>query len=351
MKLGVKLFIITVLSFIVSVLTFLAFEYWPGGYLLSRTTSPLEFNLTVFIGFLLAILLFMISFFLFVNKTIRYIQYMEKGVKKIAHENLGSTIRVQGADELSELARSINLLSVELKRKIDDERETEKLKNELITNVSHDLRTPLTTIIGFLRILKEKKYEDDQAHDEFVYTAYEKAERLKQLLDGLFEYTKLSNKEIELQLTEINLRDMLIQFVDEMEPIAEEQQLVIHSQFPAEKVTVLADPNLLLRILENLMSNALKYSIKPGQVDVKLVQDGRYALIVFGNRSSSIPQEELPRLFERLYKLDKARSADHDSSGLGLAIAKSIIDLHEGDIWAEGHGNYIELKIRLKMAA
>lgn len=349
MKLGVKLFFITVFSFILSVFTFLVFSYWAGRYILIRNMTPLKFNLIGLIGFLIAISIFMAIFFLFVNRKIRYIRYMEKGLKKIAHEDLGSTIQIKSTDELSELAKSINFMSKELKRKYEEERETEKLKNELITNVSHDLRTPLTTIIGFLRIMKDKKYEDEKAHDELVNTTYEKAEQLKKLLDNLFEYTKLNNKEIDLHQIEINLKNMLIQFIDEMGPFAEEHQLVIKAQLPKGKVIILADPNQLLRVFENLMSNAMKYSVKPGQIDVSLVQENGYALISFGNRSEPVLPEELPRLFERLYKIEKARTGDcYSSSGLGLAITKSIIELHEGEIWAEGKGDYITFHIRLK---
>ncbi|WP_134703140.1 cell wall metabolism sensor histidine kinase WalK [Ammoniphilus sp. YIM 78166] len=350
MRIVTRLLLIITICFVVSFLFFYSYAIWfLKKYLEGGIISPVEHNSIIITGFLLAVGLFILIFIFSIRSKIKYIEYMEENIRNMADENLGSTMIVKGKDELATLAKSINGLSLALKQKIDEEREIERLKSELITNISHDLRSPLTTIIGFLRILKDKKYEDEKSHDIYVNTAFEKAERLKRLMDDLFAYTKLNHKEIQLYLMDINLKDMLMQFIDEMS-VPGEHQLVIKSEFPDSPVPIQADPSQLLRVFENLMSNAVKYSVKPGTIHIKLKIQNEFAIIEIGNKGDPIPEEELPRLFERLYKLDKARSVDDDSSGLGLAISKSIIEMHGGQIWAESSGEYLAIKIKLKLS-
>ncbi|RXT03713.1 cell wall metabolism sensor histidine kinase WalK [Ammoniphilus sp. CFH 90114] len=351
MRIVTKLLLIITICFLLSFLFFYLYAIWIlTKYLEGGITSPVEHNSIIITGFLLAVGLFILIFIFSIRSSIKYIEYMEENIRKMADENLGSTMIVKGKDELARLASSINGLSLALKQKIEEEREVERLKNELITNISHDLRSPLTTIIGYLRILKDKRYENEKSHDEYVDTAFEKAERLKKLMDDLFAYTKLNHNEVQLHFIDINLKDMMVQFIDEVS-VPGENQIVIKSEFPDGSVPIKADPSQLLRVFENLMSNAFKYSVKPGTIQIKLELQNDFAVIEFGNRGNSIPKEDLPRIFERLYKLDKSRSVEDDSSGLGLAISKSIVELHDGQIWAESTDDYIAFKMKLKLSS
>ncbi|SHE79477.1 HAMP domain-containing protein [Seinonella peptonophila] len=351
MKLSVKLLLAVLVSFAVSLLTFVLVYQWVlVNYLIpGRVKSVSGFNLLTLSVFIVASVSFIVVFLLIIRRKITYIKYMQSGVKEMAGDALGATISIQGKDELAELAKSINTMSKKLKKKVEAEREKERLKNELIANLSHDLRTPLTTVIGFLSLIREQRYERQSQLSEYVETAYKKAEQLEHRLEDLFTYTKLSNNEIQFQPQVLDIRKMLVQFLHESLQIIEESQLSIKADFSTDPIMIEADPEHMIRVFENLLSNALKYSKKPGEIWVKLQQGHDSAQITFRNRAKTIPEHELAQLFDRLYRLDQARSPEEDGSGLGLAIAKQMIQLHQGRIWADQEGEMIDFHIHLPL--
>jgi signal transduction histidine kinase len=294
----------------------------------------------VFIGFIFI-------FLLLTKKKMKYIEELAVGVSTIATGNLDFRIEKKGMDELTLLADHINKMTEKLKYQIEEERKAERTKNELITNMSHDLRTPLTSIMGYLRLLHDKKYENEGQLEDFIDIAFVKSEKLKTLIEDLFDYTKLSNEGISLNISQININEMLEQLSEELTPVAEENELQFIKEFPQDKIIVQVDPDLMVRVFENLLINAVKYSYKPGEILIKLHFVSRKALICIENKGAHIPSNELPNLFNRLYRLDKSRSADSGGSGLGLAISKSIVLLHYGEIWAECEENTIRFFVEL----
>lgn len=290
---------------------------------------------------------FVMSFHFLTKKKMRYIEEIAAGLQVISTGNLDFRVARKGSDELASLADNINNMAEELKSKIEEERRAEKTKNELITNISHDLRTPLTSIMGYLKLIKDKKYEDQKQLEDFINIAHGKTEKLKTLIDDLFEYTKLANEGIKLNVSEVNINELLEQLIEELVPAAEENQLEFAKENPHEKIIANVDADLMVRVFENLLMNAIRYSYKPGKILIKLGHEKDKVIVCVENKGDPIPQEELPNLFNRFYRLEKSRTAALGGSGLGLAIAKSIVDLHHGDIWAECKGNDIRFFVRL----
>lgn len=298
----------------------------------------------IFVG----LVVFIVMFFLLTKRKMKYIEELAGGIMEISRGNLAFRFSKKGQDELGTLAERINDMTSELQRTIEEERLAEKTKTELITNVSHDLRTPLTLIMGYLRLIKDRNYENEQQADSYVSIAFSKAEKLKGLIDDLFEYTKLSNRGDYLNPEKVCLNELLGQLVEEHVTRAEASGLTLSCILPADRIWVELDPDKMIRVFDNLLTNAVNYSYKPGQIKVVLFRDKGYAFVCISNRGTPIPQSELGRLFERFYRLDASRTSETGGSGLGLAIAKSIIDLHGGSIWAECEGEDIRFWVKLK---
>lgn len=218
----------------------------------------------------------------------------------------------------------------ELQTKIERERQLEKTKSVLITNVSHDLRTPLTSMIGYLKLVIDKKYKNINQMESYIQIAYGQTDKLKMLVEDLFEYTKLTDNNTILEKQKICLNELLEQLIEELVPVCTENDIVMVKELYKEKVFMLADPDKLVRVFENLLTNALRYSQKPGEIKVRLVKEENSIIISIHNNGEVIPEEDLPRIFNRFYRVEKSRTASQGGSGLGLAISKSIIDLHGG---------------------
>ncbi|WP_282937610.1 ATP-binding protein [Paenibacillus sp. RC67] len=302
-------------------------------------------------SFFSAVVLFIFLFYFLTQRKMRYVEELAGGLRIIATGNLDYRVIERSDDELGSLARDMNLMVEDLQRRIEEERRNERLKNELITNVSHDLRTPLTLIMGYLRLLQDKGYETQEQAAGYVSIAYNKSEKLKLLIDDLFEYTKLSNRDVPLYKEGVPINEVLDQLLEEFVTMAEEQQLTIVRNIPKEKLLVRIDVDKMIRVFENLLTNALKYSLKPGAITVNVSRDHRYVTIRVSNRSDMLTDEELQQLFERFYRVDASRSSATGGSGLGLAIAKSIVDSHEGTIWAEQDSGQLHFYVKLKLAA
>lgn len=296
----------------------------------------------------LAVILLLFLFFILTKRKVLYIKELSDGLIEIAKGDLDFKIAKKGSDELSLLAQNINNMSEALKNKIEEERKAEATKNELITNISHDLRTPLTSIIGYLGLIKEKRYQHERELDEYTYIAYNKAEKLKLLIDDLFEYTKASSKGLELCKREIILNDLLDQLIEEFVPVFEENKLKIEKEITEEKIKLLIDPDKTVRVFENLLMNAVKYSLKPGKVKIYIYKEDNNVVVCIQNKGQNIPKEELPYLFERFYKTDKSRTSDNKGTGLGLAIAKSVVELQGGNIRAECEDEDIRFFVSFK---
>lgn len=292
---------------------------------------------------------FLLSFYFITNKKMRYIETVSKGLLEISKGNFDYRIKKYGDDELASLSNNINFMAAELKNKIENERKAERVKSELITNVSHDLRTPLTSIKGYLGLIKEKKYSSEEQLDEFLNIAYNKSEKLEVLINDLFEYTKLTSDGVNIDKQDIVLNGLLEQLIEELVPISEENSISINEEFINEKVIVSIDPNKTARVFENLLMNAIRYSLKPGEIKVRLTKEEGFSLVSVQNECDNLSEEDLKKIFDRFYRVEKSRSSDTGGSGLGLAIAKNIVQLQGGSIEAKCENQYVSFNVRFKL--
>ncbi|WP_252215810.1 HAMP domain-containing sensor histidine kinase [Clostridium sp. VAP41] len=307
----------------------------------------ISINIFYIISFL-GIAIFLITFVSLVNRKVKYIKFLTKEVKVIKDEGFGKTIKVKGKDELSELCQSINDMSLELRKKIDNEKIIEKNKNELITSVSHDLRTPLTSIIGYVDLLKKNKFNDKEKFDNYIEVIDERTKSLNRLINELFEYTKLTSHDIKLNYSRLEIVSLIEQIVGEYTPIFNKENLEVVKYITDKDIFINADIEKMVRVLENLLTNSIKYSVKNSKVLIKLFEENNYVVVSVSNKAKDITEDDLKNIFERFYKVDKSRK-EQDSTGLGLSIVKRIVELHNGEIDVNLNEDIIEFKISLPL--
>lgn len=349
-KIGIYL-ILSVIGALIAAIEFIALgmtcvvKFMPDVTSYVTENYLLAMNM-IYIVVLLGIAVFLLVFTLFVNKKVKYIKFLSSEVKVIKDEDFGKTIEVRGQDELAELCSSINNMSLELREKIDNEKKIEQNKNELITNVSHDLRTPLTSILGYVDLLKQNGFEDKEKFVEYISIIDERSKSLNTLINELFEYTKLNSHDIKLNYSTVEICSLVEQLSGENSLIFKKEGLELISEIPEEDIFVDIDIQMIVRALENLLINAKKYSVRNSQVLVKLLQESNDIVISVENKVENISQDDLDNLFERFYKVDKARKTG-DSTGLGLSIVKRVVELHKGLVKAELINGVIKFKIIL----
>lgn len=315
-------------------------QYISNNYFISVNSA--------YLALILGIGTFLIVFLALVNRKVKYIKFLTREVKIIKDNGFGKTIEVRGNDELSELCQSINSMSLELGEKIENEKLIEKNKSELITNVSHDLRTPLTSIIGYVDLLKKNGFENKEKFDDYMEVIDERTKSLNRLINELFEYTKLTSHDIKLNYSKVEVGALVNQLVGEYMPILNKASLEIYKDITNKDIFINADIEKLVRVLENLLTNAKKYSVKNSTVIVKVYEENNYAVISISNKTENISEDELDNIFQRFYKIDKARK-EQDSTGLGLSIVKRIVELHNGIIKTNLEHNIIEFKVMLPL--
>lgn len=294
----------------------------------------------------ISFIVFVEIFFKLIDFTIEYIRKLRRSIQQVTSGNYGVQCEVEYDDELGSLAANINVLSKTLlakekeseklkekeKAALDIERNAERQKNELITNVAHDLRTPLTTIVGYLELIKDDTALSKEDIHKYSGIAYEKSIRLQEMMDDLFEFTKLDNADIKLNKSMINLSGLIMQMTDEFYPSFKDCNITPIVDLPEENIYVQGDGQLLARVFDNLISNALKYGYHNTDLKIEVSGDEKYATVKVINHGDTIAPEDIPLLFNKFYRTDSSRNSKTGGTGLGLAITKNIVDLHHGDI-------------------
>jgi signal transduction histidine kinase len=274
-------------------------------------------------------------------KKIQSFNAIKDGVERIKNGEIHHNIEVAGEGEFAKLASNINSITDGLEKAVDSRLQSERLKTELITNVSHDIRTPLTSIITYVDLLKREK--DPEKMVEYIEVLDQKSNRLKVLTDDLFDAAKASSGNIPVQLERIDIGSLITQGLGEVSEKIEEMELDFRFNVPKEKTYIIADGKLLWRSIENVLSNIFKYALKGSRVYVNIEDVGNEVLLTFKNISAyelNIPADEL---MERFKRGDESRTSQ--GSGLGLSIAKSLIDLQKGKFMIEIDGDLFKSMI------
>lgn len=247
-------------------------------------------------------------------------------------------------DQLMEMYQTLEKLQ-------EEERQREQIKNTLITSVAHDLRTPLTSTLGFLQLLNE--YPDMEKKDRIHFTevAYHKAARLKDLVEDLFAYTKFQQADFTLNLETLDMMKLLAQLMDEFSLILEEEEMEYELVSEDSSILMQADGNLIARLFENLIQNAIRYGKEGKKLTIKVAQSKEQVCVAVIDYGKMIAKEEQDLIFDKFYCAEYSRNAATGGNGLGLAIAQSIAKLHGGEIQVQSTpketGFYVTLAKKL----
>jgi signal transduction histidine kinase len=302
--------------------------------LLSRADTPNKGVIIAIaaIASIVGVVLFTTYFLLLTRKFASYIEEIASGITKIAAGDFETRIDINNEDEFAFIATKLNNMTDDIKQIIENDRKSESNKNELITSVAHDLRTPLTSIIGYLELVSDQDKISPETKQRYIEIAYSKSKRLEKLIEDLFAYTKFSFGEATMELSDIDMVKFISQLVDEFYPSFAENGLEYEFNTNLNSVYVSADGNLLARAFANLVSNAIKYGKDGKRVIIKLIEEHGKVKVSVTNYGRLIPEKDLNYIFERFYRVESSRSSETGGTGLGLAIAKSIIEMHGGSI-------------------
>lgn len=280
------------------------------------------------IGFLA---LFALFFYIALSKMITYLEDVEKEIGKLVSR---STEPIHLITELEPIETKLNNIKYTLERQEREVQESEQRKNDLVVFLAHDLKTPLTSIVAYLSMLQSHPELSEAERSKYTGSSLEKAIRLGKLIEEFFEITKFNAQDIVLEKTELNLSRMLEQIADEMYGVFQEKRLECQVE-AAEDVIVPADPDKLARVFDNLMRNAVAYCDRETTIHIQVSQDKDNAKIVFINEGPKIANDKLQHIFEKFFRADNSRSSETGGAGLGLAIAREIVELHGGQIQAQ----------------
>lgn len=289
-------------------------------------------TIVVLLYVLLGIVIFSVTFMALQEKTIHYICRISDAIEKVSEGDLNTKVEVIGDDALSGMAENLNKMVEEIRELMDKERESERTKNELITNVAHDLRTPLTSIIGYLELLSGKVTLPEEMQHKYIDIAYTKAKRLEKLIEDLFGFTKLNYGKISMKVAKLDIVKLLSQLLEEFYPSFADKNLSYELQSNVPAQIIMADGNLLARLFDNLINNAIKYGADGKRILVKIHGEEETVTVSVINYGYVIPKDELSLIFDKFYRVEHSRSVNTGGTGLGLAIAKNIVDMHGGTI-------------------
>lgn len=240
------------------------------------------------------------------------------------------------------------LVAKEKKEALRLAEQSEKRKNDLVMYLAHDLKTPLTSILGYLELLQNTAELTDETKQKYMAVVSAKAERLEELLDEFFEITRYNLTQITLVKSHINLTRMMEQLIFEFQPMLMERNLTCEFQTETgEEILYYCDADRIQRVFSNLLKNAVYYSFEETVIYVTLKKDNGHVEAVFENEGNTIPKEKLTQIFEQFFRLDSARGTKSGGTGIGLAIAKEIVELHGGSITAFSEDNRIRFTVQL----
>lgn len=309
------------------------YNIFPHLYDLLDNIYELVFERAYFIFIIFGTTLIIVLSLLYklLNKIFSYVFAVSESADKLFDKNVEY---INLPPEMVEVEKKLNHFKTEAIKNERLARENEQKKDELIVYLAHDIKTPLTSMIGYLSLLSEIKDMPQEQRNRYIDIALDKSYRLEYLINELFDVARFNSEKIVLEKEEINLNLMLEQIADDFYPTLKEMNKKIN--FTSDEKTILyADPDKLSRLFNNLIKNAVNYSKENTDIDISILNKENQATVKITNKGKQIPKEKLDKIFEKFYRLDSSRTSKTGGSGLGLAIAKEIVELHGGRIYAE----------------
>lgn len=304
-------------------------------------------GLILIIFFVVFIIITVILFYVFTRKIIRQMREINRNITLISDGNFKIKIPVATEDELGQIASNINIMSTKLEELITKERENEKVKNDMISNISHDLRTPLTSVMGYVELLQKHQYDDKEICDNCIDIILKKCNELKNLVEDLLEFTSINYKGYKLKTESMNVINVVEQVIVSFIPTLEKAGMAFDIKAPDEKIFVNGDMSLIVRLFENIINNSIFYGKSGKRITIDVSNINSMVSVKIINYGNKIPIEDQPYVFERFYRSEKSRNNNTGGKGMGLAIAKSIVEAHKGSIkvFSDDSETYFEIKL------
>lgn len=282
------------------------------------------------VGFLL---LFALFFYVALSKMTKYLDQVGDGIENIVSD---STEPIHLITELKPIEIRLNEIKAILKRQELESIEGEKRKDDLVLFLAHDLKTPLTSIVAYLTMLDTHPEMAAEEREKYIHIAHEKSIRLGELINEFFDITRYNLQDIELEPVDIHLSLMLEQLADELYAVLQEKHLSCEVDVE-ENLEVTGDPDKLARVFDNILRNAIAYCYEGTKIEIEAKAKNGNIEIIFSNEGDKIPGTMLQTIFEKFYRVDGSRSSGTGGAGLGLAIAKEIVELHGGSVMAKSN--------------
>ncbi|MGD8805079.1 MAG: ATP-binding protein [Chloroflexota bacterium] len=263
------------------------------------------------------------------------LRHLAGTANRLASGDLGARAKVTGRDEISQVAASFNAMAAQLQNAEEERLELENLRRDLIAWTSHDLRTPLTSMRVMVEALHDGVVDDEETRQRYYRTILAEVVSLKDLIDDLFELAQIDVGGIRLELSAVSLSDLISDTVEGIRPLCEQKNVQLTGQVGPDLESVMMDASRIGRVLLNLVNNALQYTPPGGHIEVEAGRDNGEVVVIVHDSGSGFNPVDLPRVFERFYRGEQARSRATGGAGLGLAIASGIVEAHGGRIWAE----------------
>jgi two-component system, OmpR family, phosphate regulon sensor histidine kinase PhoR len=306
--------------------------------------------LTIFIVsiFLIIVVIYFVSYFVSnrISKQIRKITNITKNMKE---RNGNEKITANSTEEIKNLADALNDLIGRIEKETKNVEKLENIRSEFLGNVSHELRTPIFSIQGYIETLLGGAIHDSTVNIDFLKKIQKHSDRLNNLLNDLIEISRMESKEIKMSFRFFEIQDFITLVIEEMKPKANQKNLnLVFQPLDIKSLVVYADRDRIRQVLVNLIDNAIKYNKENGSVVVNVINEKDFVKISVKDTGIGIPQDDLPRIFERFYRVDKNRSREMGGTGLGLAIAKHIIEAHKGELSVEsklGEGSIFKFRL------
>lgn len=329
-----------------------------GSIFFIQEASPLEQFIAKYLPFLFILLIVIIiitngTLSYFVSRSIlRPLKALQQATENIKSGNLDFQIEEGRKDEIGHLTRDFERMRQKLKKSIQLQQQYEENRKLLISNISHDLKTPITSIKGYVEGIKDGVANTEEKQHKYINTIYKKANELDALIDELFLFSTLDLNRVPFHFEKLDIHHFIKECIDDLSYRIEKNEIQIQYQNKLNSTKLVrADREKLMRVFNNLIQNSIKHlDKKPGEIKIDLSDDDDLLLITIEDNGSGISSEDLPFIFESFYRADKSRNSKTGGTGLGLAISKQIIEAHGGAIWAQstqGTGTTIKFTLQL----
>jgi two-component system phosphate regulon sensor histidine kinase PhoR len=276
----------------------------------------------------------------FVSRSITLpIRQVKETAQQIAKGDFSKRVRIKSKGELGELAESLNTMADELQQKMENLKRLDRVRTDFVANVSHELKTPLTLIKGYIETLQNKAINDKEKSSKFISIIKEHADRLGYIIDDLLSLSEIELSRDCVNRTEFDLKEVIDEISLGFEQALAKKNQTLTASTQGDDFRIQADRNKIEQVFANLIDNAVKYTKESGRIEISLREQGQTVCVTVQDNGIGIPKEHRDRVFERFYRVDKARSREIGGTGLGLSIVKHIVLAHNGKITIESEPN------------